>query len=258
MVSISYERPVESERRLLAVLRATQLVHLPGAWCFQRIGGDLPSHALATVRDADGWCALVPASTQHVGEQFGVTLTTFPPQIDNSGYVGWLATTIKQRLGSGVFVICGDNPRRGGIFDYLGYPLEMADAVHSLIDQLRLPIASDPLDLDLLVFEVVMTSPASAISTDTWFEFHEREGIVEASYTGGQVATGRLIGRREHDQVYTVYAQLGVDGRLQTGTATMRVEKGTDGGLLLTEDYTWSDSTTGRNVLRSAGRLDAD
>jgi hypothetical protein len=252
MVSISYERPVESERRLLAVLRAAQMVQLPGAWCFQRIGDDLPLRALATVRDEDGWCALVPASAQHEGEQFGVTMTTFPPQIDNSGYVGWLATAIKQRLGSGVFVICGDNPRRGGIFDYLGYPLEMADAVHSLIDQLRLPIGSDPLDLDLRVFEVVMTSPASAISTDTWFEFHERAGIVGASYTGGRIAMGQLIGRREHDQVFTAYAQLGVDGRLQTGTATMCIEIGPDGELLLTEEYTWSDSTTGRNVLRSA------
>jgi hypothetical protein len=240
----------------VAVLRAAQVVHRPGAWCFQRFAGSPPAQALATVRDADGWCALVPASPQHVGEQFGVTLTTFPPQIDNSGYVGWLATTIKQTLGSGVFVICGDNPRRGGIFDYLGYPLEMADAVHSLIDQLRLPNGRDPLDLDLHVFEVVMTSPASAISHDTWFEFHEREGIVEASYAGGQIATGQLIGRREHDQVYTAYTQLGVDGRLQTGTATMHIENGTDGGLLLTEHYAWSDKTTGRNVLRSAGRRD--
>ncbi|MFC5005476.1 DUF6196 family protein [Dactylosporangium cerinum] len=255
MVSISRERPVESERRLRAVLRAAQLVHLPGAWCFQRIGGDPPVRALATAKDVDGWCALVPAAP-HVGEQFGVTLTTFPPNVDNSGYVGWLATTIKQRLGSGVFVICGDNPRRGGIFDYLGYPLEVTDAVHNLIDELRLPVGGDPLDLDLHVFEVVATSPASAISRDTWFEFHEHDGIVEASYTGGQIVTGRLVGRREHDRVRTAYTQLGVDGLLQTGTASMRVEKGTDGQLLLTESYTWSDGTTGRNVLRSAGRGD--
>jgi|GEM_PF-308115 len=256
MVSISHERQVESERRLRAVLRAAQLVHLPGAWCFQRLDGDSPVAALSTVRDVDGLCALVPATPDAV-EQFGVTLTTFAPQIDNSGYVGWLATAIKQRLGSGVFVICGDNPRRGGIFDYLGYPLEVADAVHALIDELRQPAGSDPLDLDLHVFEVVTTSPASAISRDTWFEFHERDGVVEASYTGGEIVTGRLVGRRDQDRVSTAYTQLRVDGRLQTGTATMLVEIGTGGQVLLIEDYTWSDGTMGRNVLRSVERHDA-
>jgi hypothetical protein len=256
MVSISHERPVESQRRLRSVLRAAQLVHLPGSWCFQRIGSQLPADALATVRDEDGWCALVPA-TADAAEQFGVTLTTFAPQIDNSGYVGWLATTIKQRLGSGVFVICGDNPRRGGIFDYLGYPLDIADAVHALIDELGQPIGADPLDLDLHVFEVVETSPTSAISGDTRFEFREQGGLVEAGYTGGEIVRGMLVGRREHDRVTTSYAQLGTDGRPRSGMSTMHVGQTADGRLLLTEEYTWSDGTTGRNVLRSIEQSDA-
>jgi hypothetical protein len=256
MVSISHERRVESERRLRTVLRAARLVHLPGAWCFQRISGETPLEALATVKDVEGWCALVPAM-QDASEQFGVTLTTFAPEIENSGYVGWLATAIKQRLGSGVFVICGDNPRRGGIFDYCGYPLKMAAAVRALIDELRLPGGDDPLDLDLRVFEVVASSPASAISRDTWFEFREQAGVVEASYAGGSIVSGLLVGRREHGRVTTAYAQMGADGRLRSGTAIMHVEQAADGRLLLTEDYTWSDGTTGRNVLRSVERRDA-
>jgi hypothetical protein len=256
MVSISHERRGESERRLRAVLRAARLVHLPGAWCFQRIVGEPPVEALATVRDVEGWCALVPAPQDAV-EQFGVTSNTFASEIENSGYVGWLATAIKQRLGSGVFVICGDNPRRGGIFDYFGYPLKIAAAVRALIDELRLPIGSDPLDLDLRVFEVVSSSPASAISRDTWFEFREQEGVVEASYTGGEIVSGLVVGRRQHDRVTTAYAQMGADGRLLSGTAIMRVEPAAHGQLLLTEDYTWSDGTTGRNVLRSVERRDA-
>jgi len=168
VVSISQERRVESERRLRAVLRSAELAHLDGAWCFRRIDGGLPEHALATVRDADGWCALMPAADDAL-ERFGITLTTFAPEIENSGFVGWLATTIKHRLGSGVFVICGDNPSRGGIFDYLGYPLEIAEAVRALIDELRGPSGGDPFDLDLRVFEVVETSAASAISPTARF-----------------------------------------------------------------------------------------
>lgn len=256
MVSISEERPVESERRLRAVLRATHLEHLPGAWCFQRIAGDPPGEAIATIRDLDGWCALVPA-TGDAGERFGITLSVFPPDIDNSGYVGWLATTVKQRLGSGVFVICGDNPRRGGIFDYLGYPLAVADGVRALIDELRGPVGRDPLDLDLRVFDVEQTSAASAISAETVFEFREHDGAVEAGYAGGRIGRGVLFGRRDHDRVITAYAQVDVDGRPQTGTAAMRIERAADGHLRLIEDYTWSDGTTGRNVLRSRRRHDA-
>jgi hypothetical protein len=113
------------------------------------------------------------------------------------------------------------------------------------------------LDLDLRVFEVIETSPASAVSPDTWFEFREREGAVEASYGGGPIATGHLVGRREHDQLTTAYAQLGVDGGVRTGTATMHLLAGADGELLLTEVYAWSDGTGGRNVLRSVGPRNA-
>jgi hypothetical protein len=257
MVSISSERWVATERRLKAVLRAAHLAHLDGAWCFQRTGGTPPEDAIATVRDRDGWCALVPAPGD-AGERFGVTLTTFAPEIENSGFVGWLATALKRRLGSGVFVICGDNPRRGGIFDYLGYPIAIASEVRVLLDELRRAAGRDPLDLDLRVFEVVETSPASAISHDTWFEFRERDGVVEASYAGGKIASGRLLGRRDRDRVTTAYAQLDRDGQLQTGTGILRVDRDSDQRLLLTEDYTWSSGTTGRNVLRSVEPADAD
>lgn len=45
----------------------------------------------------------------------------FPVQ----GFVGWLASHLKQRLGTGVFVVCGQNSTRGGIFDYWGSPYEL-------------------------------------------------------------------------------------------------------------------------------------
>jgi hypothetical protein len=251
MVSVSRERQVETDRRLRAVLRGADLVHLDGTWCYERIAGDPPGDALATVRDADGWSALVLA--RGAGEQFGLTLTTFSPEIESSGYMGWIATTIKQRLGSGVLVICGYNPGRGGIFDYLGYPVEVSAPVRALLDELR-TAPDDYLSLDLLVFNVLETSRASAISTDTWFEFRERDGVVEATYEGGSIVSGRMVGRRRDDLVRTAYAQLTTDGRQQTGTADMRVERAADGRVLLTEHYIWSDGKPGTNVFGSVER----
>ncbi|RKS10079.1 hypothetical protein DFP74_5831 [Nocardiopsis sp. Huas11] len=252
MVSISRELPTESEARLRRVLRATDIEHLPGHWCFRRLTGAPPPDALATVRDADGWCALTPAEGE-VAEPFGLTLSTFPPGIDNSGYIGWVSTTLKERTGSGVFVVCGDNPRRGGVFDYLGYPAEAADAVRGVLDDLRRPPSEDRLGLDLRVFEVAETSGASAISPDTRFEFRERDGRVEARYSGGAVDQGFLVGRREDDRVTTAYSQVDAAGHARAGTAVMRLTGDGDGGLLLVEDFTWSDGATGRNVLRAAG-----
>jgi hypothetical protein len=256
MVSISHELEVESEARLRSVLRDTAIDHLPGVWCFRRFGGATPEGAVATVRDADGWCALVPAA-EEVAEPFGLTLSTFPPGIDNSGYVGWLSTAVKRGTGSGVFVVCGDNPGRGRIFDYLGYPLEAAEAVRAVIDALRLPPRPDGLGLDLRVFEAVETSPVGAIPPGTRFEFRESGSIVQASYAGDGVGRGFLLGRREHDRVTTAYTQLDTGGHTRTGTAVLRLTRGRDGELTLTGDFTRSDGTTGRDVLRSPGRAHA-
>jgi Family of unknown function (DUF6196) len=247
MVSISQERPVESERRLRAVLRAAELQHLEGTWCFKRITGDAPAGAIATVRDVDGWCALVPTN-EDATERFALTLTTFSPRIENSGYVGWIATAVKQRLGSGVFVVCSDNPERGGIFDYLGYPAKIANSVRALLDELGAPLVDDPLNLDLRVFKPVETSPVSEITSDTRLECRERDNVVEATYAGGG-SSGYLIGVREDDHIRAAYVQLGMDGEPKTGTAKMRVEQGSGGRLLLIEEYTWSDGRSGRNVL---------
>jgi hypothetical protein len=256
MVSISHERSVASERRLLAVLRAAEVVHLEGSWGFRRDVDRAPPEAVATVRDDEGWCALVPAASGP-GERFGLTRTTFPAGVDNSGFVGWLATTIKRRLGSGVFVVCGDNPGRGGIFDYLGYPIEIADEVRRLIDDLRSQQAGDPLDLDLHIFEVIETSPTSAISAETVFEFREQDGVVEAAYTGGDVVRGLLTGRREGDRVQGVYAQLHADGQLGSGVNEMRLQQTDTGRLRLIEEFTWSDGASGRNAMQSLDRADA-
>jgi hypothetical protein len=240
MISISHERQVESERRLRRVISAASVRHLEGAWSFRRFSGAVPADALSAIRDDEGWCALVS------GEDYGITMTTFSPSIENSGFVGWLSTTIKQRLGSGVFVICGDNPERGGIFDYLGYPIEIAGDVRALIDDLR-GDTSEPLDLRLFV--VIETS--GAISAQTRFEFREHDGIVEATYDGGEITSGFLVGRRTGDRVRGAYAQLHADGQVRTGTSDLRLEP-TDGQpLRLVEDYRWSDGGGGRNVMRS-------
>ena len=92
--------------------------------------------ALAFVRDSNVWSALVPQQQQQQ-EAFCLFSFHFPPNLDNSGFVGWLASHLKATVGTGVFVVCGQNSTRGGIFDYWGAPLSVADQVLKEVKLLR-------------------------------------------------------------------------------------------------------------------------
>ena len=94
--------------------------------------------SLAMVRDDEVWSVLTQA-TEHApdAELFALCSFHFPADLDNSGFVGWLASSIKQQTGAGVFVVCGQNSQQGGIFDYWGMPIGMQTEVIAAIKQLR-------------------------------------------------------------------------------------------------------------------------
>ncbi|MGN8249512.1 DUF6196 family protein [Pseudomonas sp. SMV7] len=140
MVNISHETAQETERRLLCVMTQAHVHYFPGTYTFMEF--PLPSFpdaacsdALALVRDDQVWSQLVPCAD---GEQelFGVFRFHFPPGVDNSGFVGWLAMRLKQKFGTGVFVTCGQNRDEGGIFDYWGVPASLASDVFAEIQAL--------------------------------------------------------------------------------------------------------------------------
>lgn len=159
MVSISRETEAETDRRLRQVIAAAQLVVYDGVWCFRESPLSHPpalsSEVLAVVRDEESWSALVPAGSGADGpadtgaagdtdtgeagevERFGLFSFHFPPGLDNSGFVGWLASHLKRELGTGVFVVCGSNRRRGGVYDYNGCPIEVFDQVLAVVESLR-------------------------------------------------------------------------------------------------------------------------
>lgn len=133
MVSVSNETRAETDARLRRVIRLVQLDILPGAYAFveQPVAQGavtLRHDALAAVRDDAVWSQLVPCGDAHENA-FAVFRFHFPGDADNSGFVGWLATHLKHRFGTGVFVVCGQNSHDGGIFDYWGVPLAVAPAV---------------------------------------------------------------------------------------------------------------------------------
>lgn len=136
-MDISHESPNETEQRLRRVIATADLYVFPDDYTFverdiESFPADLVSQALALVRDRDVWSALVPAEERTV-ERFVVFRFHFERGLGNSGFVGWLATHLKRSLGTGVFVVCGQNSDRGGIFDYWGAPASLrADVLREL------------------------------------------------------------------------------------------------------------------------------
>ena len=138
---ISVETPAQTEGRLREVIREAEFALLDGTWRFEEFAvaafiSAVNPAALALVRDGERWSQLVPASASE-GEMLAVWMFHFPDGADNSGFVGWLASEIKTRTGSGVAVVCGQNSLRGGIFDYWMCPVNASGDVLRMIDELR-------------------------------------------------------------------------------------------------------------------------
>ncbi len=140
VVSISAETPEQTDERLRGVVAAAEIVVLPGAWAFTESPAGQPPvigpEVVAVVRDESSWSCLGPAADD-AEETFALFSFHFPGAADNSGFVGWLATELKTRLGTGVFVVCGQNSARGGIYDYWGVPVSLADHARAVIERLR-------------------------------------------------------------------------------------------------------------------------
>lgn len=90
-----------------------------------------------------------------------------------------------------------------------------------------------------------------SVSASTVFVFAEdRDGVVTASYAGGDVVRGTLVGRRDGSVVTFSYSQLTVSGSLDSGHSTDRLEVLDDGRLRLHESWSWdSRSGSGESVL---------
>ncbi|MFM8819085.1 MAG: DUF6196 family protein [Phenylobacterium sp.] len=139
MVHISHESIAETEARLLRVMQQARLKVYADVYGFEEFPLDAfaaraRSDALALVRDDAVWSQLAPGDGP--GERFRIFRFHFPEGVDNSGFVGWLASRLKLEFGTGVFVICGQNSGDGGIFDYWGVPEMLGEVVIAYVRKL--------------------------------------------------------------------------------------------------------------------------
>lgn len=140
MVQVSKENEQQTHNRLKSVIAQADFKVYEGTYIFEEfplaeLTQKINTDALALVRDQHVWSQLV-RSTDQSKELFTLFSFHFDNAADNSGFVGWLATYLKRELGTGVFVTCGQNSSRGGIFDYWGCPSHLGEEAIRVVQDL--------------------------------------------------------------------------------------------------------------------------
>ncbi|MEU3553138.1 hypothetical protein [Streptomyces fragilis] len=96
-----------------------------------------------------------------------------------------------------------------------------------------------PRSLDGLLMAPVHDQDPGQVGSATRFRYHESEGQVWATYQGGDIARGYLVGTREEDRVDFRYVQLTVDGATASGHCVSRIAELPDGRIRLEETWEW-------------------
>jgi len=102
------------------------------------------------------------------------------------------------------------------------------------------------------LFRPVETSENSQTDSDTIFKYEQIENMVTATYSGGDIRFGHLIGRVRDDGTLDMrYHHMTSDGKLMTGLCHTKPELTKSGKLRLHERWQWTcgDQAMGRSIL---------
>lgn len=101
-------------------------------------------------------------------------------------------------------------------------------------------------------FRTVRNSSNGETSPDTIFHYEQEGNIVFATYSGGSVKLGHLIGLvDEEGNIDMRYHQVNTKNELMTGTCHSQPEVLKNGKLLLRETWSWTsgDKTSGTSIV---------
>lgn len=102
------------------------------------------------------------------------------------------------------------------------------------------------------LFKPVETSDTSQTGTDTIFKYEQDGEMVTATYSGGNIRFGQIIGRVDPDGILEMrYQHLDRDGELMTGYCKTTPEILSSGKMRLHEKWRWTcgHRSTGRSIL---------
>ena len=92
-------------------------------------------------------------------------------------------------------------------------------------------------------FRAVSNSDSGEVSAATEFHYHQQGDQVWATYAGGQIVRGHLLGTVDAEgRLEFAYHHLNADRQLRSGRCTSTPERLPDRRLRLHEQWQWADT----------------
>jgi hypothetical protein len=96
------------------------------------------------------------------------------------------------------------------------------------------------INLDKKVFKALSNSDNGEVSGDTLFYYSQKEKIISAEYSGGEIVKGNLIGKQLDDGRFDfVYHHINKDGKLKIGKCLSNATLLDNGKIKLFEKWQW-------------------
>jgi len=101
-------------------------------------------------------------------------------------------------------------------------------------------------------FKPITNSKNGATTEETIFHYEQNGNILTATYSGGQITIGHLLGIVDKEgNIEMRYHQVSTDGELMTGTCKSRPQIMQNGKMRLLEEWQWTsgDMSSGNSIL---------
>lgn len=109
-------------------------------------------------------------------------------------------------------------------------------------------------NLNHIQMRVIQTASNGVVNHETLFEFSQKENRVQASYSGGPIEQGFLVGTIKASVLFFSYCQLQTDGTLDNGISKAELSIGPKNKIKLTEHFEWKSrpGETGINIFEQS------
>lgn len=108
------------------------------------------------------------------------------------------------------------------------------------------------IDLSNKIFRTQSNSDNGEVSGETTFYYKQSDDIVSATYSGGSIISGQLIGKViNNEYLEFVYQHINTDKEIMTGKCKSYLEITENGKIKLCESWQWTckDNSRGQSVV---------
>lgn len=139
------------------------------------------------------------------------------------------------------------------VIEYLEEPVEGGGMLcYQTMSKSVYPKSESAFNLNNRLFVTASNTENGEVSDKTYFKYHQDRQCVWASYCGGNIVRGSLIGRFiAPDKIYFTYQHLNINGDIRIGEGRSTLEQLPGNRLRIHESWQWlnGDMSSGHSVI---------